>query len=382
MTVNYAVEMITNELQFQSRTAIVTKYNAEDSDISDDGFVYTLDGEVQYKHPYSAITPDIIFSSLYKEMLYLCVQTVPLSLLETKGGVANIIRNVNSDWDIRTPNTPVAGDDLDIDEILAQIAVYRALSYFGVSSYSQNAKELLNSYKENLVIPSAEDVAVSLAFRFSSDGTVWHDTYQTGDIYFSIGKEGVWGNNIPLAGTGGVTKFLQLSDVPTAYTAGKIVKVNASGTGLIFADATSEGATTFLALTDTPNTYTAGKYLAINSAGTAIEFKDAPSGSNDELVGYTPTMPYDFGSDTTKQFLELTANTTFSVALDGTTPKMTQYAVYHMQVYLNGFTFGFGASQIKTPSDMPTITGLEYAIIFNIMWDGDDIFVFNVNSYV
>lgn len=387
MKVNSAVENILSELKFQARSVIIEKYSATDDQIGLDGFTYSVDGVAKYRHPYGAITTEIILSSLYNEMIYLCVQTVPLSLLERKGGTSAIVRNVNNTWDIRTPLRPIAGDDLDIDETLAQIAVFRTLSYLGVSAYTTSAKELLTTYKESLVVPSEEDSSDSLAFRFSVDGLEWHDTYQSGDMYFSIGRNAQWGNSIPVGGGGsggsGATKFIELNDVPQVYTAGKILKANASGTGLVFADEQT-AITKFLELSDTPKTYVAGKFLAVNGAGNAVSFVDAPTGSGqDALIGYQATMPYDFGVETAKQFITLDADTTFSVALnvDGLTPKMTKDTIYHMEVFLNGSTFSFNATQIKKPLSMPTLTGSEYAIIFNMIWDGDDIFAFNVNVY-
>lgn len=387
MKVNSAIETIMSELKFQARSAIIEKYSATDADISEDGFTYTVSEVVKYRHPYGAITTDVILSSIYREMIYLCVQTVPLSLLESKGGTASIVRNLNSTWDIRTPNYPVAGETLDIDEILAQIAIYRTLSYLGVSAYTANAKELLTTYKEGLVVPTEDEASDSLAFRFSSDGLEWHDTYQSGDMYFSIGRNAQWGNSIPIGGggsSGGATKFIQLSDVPQTYSAGKILKANASGTGLVFADEQAIKKT-FLELNDTPSTYVGGKFLAVNSAGSAVVFVDAPAGGSgqDALVGYQATMPYDFGTETSKQFITLDENTTFSVALnaDGLTPKMEKDTIYHMQVYPSSYLFSFSDTQIKKPASTPAFTGSEYAIIFNMMWDGDDIFVFNINSY-
>jgi hypothetical protein len=113
MKINSATETIFEELKFQARSAIIEKYSATDSEISIDGFTYSVDGAVKYRHPYGAITTEVILSSIYREMIYLCVQTVPLSLLERKGGTASIVRNVNNTWDIRTPKYPVAGEDLD-----------------------------------------------------------------------------------------------------------------------------------------------------------------------------------------------------------------------------------------------------------------------------
>jgi hypothetical protein len=41
----------------------------------------------------------------------------------------------------------------------------------------------------------------------------------------------------------------------------------------------ADGAATFLELTDTPSTFTAGKWLKVNTGGTALEWVDEPAGS-------------------------------------------------------------------------------------------------------
>lgn len=362
MTATYAVETIISELKFQAKSIIIEKYNASDTQIGADGFSYTVNNAVVYRHAYSAITTNVILSALYREMIYLCVQTVPLSLLTRKGGTQDIVRSANKDWDIRTPDTPDIGENLDIDEMLAQIVVYRALAYFGVSSYAQNAKELLSAYKDSLVIPTIEEAETSIAFRFSSDGASWHDNYQNGDTTFAISKNGTWSSNIPLGGAGsGVTKFTQLKDVPTTYTAGKILKVNASGTGIEFSDEKTS-ITKFTQLADVPKTLLAGKILVVNSGGTGLELVDMPTSTggtatSEELIGYLPKMPYDFKTATTKQFLNLDAPTVFKIALDAETPKMQRDKIYHMQVYPNGNAFSFDA-QIKQPSPSKAFTGL------------------------
>lgn len=77
-------------------------------------------------------------------------------------------------------------------------------------------------------------------------------------------------------GGGGSSTFLGLTDAPDAYTGqgGKIVAVNAGGTGLEFILAPSGGgASTALQLTDVPDAYgTPGQTLAVNGAGTGLEW--------------------------------------------------------------------------------------------------------------
>jgi hypothetical protein len=98
-------------------------------------------------------------------------------------------------------------------------------------------------------------------------------------------------------------------------------------------------------------------------------------------------MPYDLRRDSTKQFMMLYSDTQFSVAVDedGISPKMDTGVIYTIEVFPNGNIFSFHQSPagmpMRIPSNIPTIDENTYAILFNIMFDGDDIFIFNVNVY-
>lgn len=78
------------------------------------------------------------------------------------------------------------------------------------------------------------------------------------------------------SGGGGVTRFLQLLDVPNSYAGqnGNFVRVNAAETALEFFNLTATLVTAFLQLSDTPNTYAAQalKALRVNAAENAVEF--------------------------------------------------------------------------------------------------------------
>jgi len=81
---------------------------------------------------------------------------------------------------------------------------------------------------------------------------------------------------------GGVTTFLNLTDVPAAYAGagGHKVKVNAGATALEFV---ADPAPTFLALTDAPAAYAgAGEYkVKVNAGATALEFVADPPATTD-----------------------------------------------------------------------------------------------------
>lgn len=391
MTVNEALEFILAEILYTAKREIIEKYNARDDQISPDGFSYIENGTVRFRHSLSVVTPQMVYGSLHREMIFLCYQTVPITLLESKDSAASIIRPLNHSWNIRRPAYPTAGQELDIDEVLAQISVYRALAHFGVNTHTQTAKELLNSYRETLIVPEAPAGTVSIAFRFSADGTHWHDSYMEGDKYLSIATNGIWGTPIPIGGEGGggASSFVGLSDTPAALEAGKMLVVNSFGTAIGFADMPS--ASSFLALPDTPSSYVGGRFLAVNGEGNGIEFVAAPSGGGggaEQVYGYPPTMPWDFeGRDSTKQFMSLTSSTAFSVDTKsgGLEPKMEVGVVYHLEIFPEGNVFSFGAQSgavpMRVPLSAPVFTGAEYAILFNAIYDGDDIFIFNITTY-
>lgn len=79
------------------------------------------------------------------------------------------------------------------------------------------------------------------------------------------------------AGGGSVTNFVDLGDVPSAYTGegGKVIKVKVDETGLEFV-AGGAGVSSFTDLDDVPATYTgeAGKYPIVNATEDGLEFTD------------------------------------------------------------------------------------------------------------
>lgn len=78
------------------------------------------------------------------------------------------------------------------------------------------------------------------------------------------------------SGGSGVTRFLQLLDVPNSYAGanGNFVRVNAAETALEFFNLTATLVTSFLQLSDTPSTYAAQalKALRVNAGENAVEF--------------------------------------------------------------------------------------------------------------
>lgn len=77
------------------------------------------------------------------------------------------------------------------------------------------------------------------------------------------------------------SNFLGLADTPTVYTdqAGKMLVVNGTATGLVFAALPAKPS--FLTLDDTPAAFTdqSGKILAVNAAATGLVFIDPPQAS-------------------------------------------------------------------------------------------------------
>jgi len=234
MTTNYALNFINEALKFNAKSDIVSKYAVSDDQIKNNYEVYDEQGRLKFRHAFSAVTREIILSNLYSSMLGLCISQTPIKLLVTKGQGSDIVRNLNDDFDIRKPAYPVVGEELDIDEALALVAVYQTLYALGISSFSSKEKELLGEYEDSVRLPNPKFTA-DLAFRFSPDGISWHSEYQDGDKYFGIYKNGAWSRAIPLIGGGGGAKsFLALNDTPSAYEADKFLK--SDGKKLIFAD--------------------------------------------------------------------------------------------------------------------------------------------------
>ena len=94
-----------------------------------------------------------------------------------------------------------------------------------------------------------------------------------------IAASGKW---MPLAGGGGASTFLDLTDVPAAYAtfSGYFVRVSDDETELIFDTVPDAGAGDFLGLTDTPSVYTtfSGYAVQVNSTEDGLEFVAAGGG--------------------------------------------------------------------------------------------------------
>ena len=84
-------------------------------------------------------------------------------------------------------------------------------------------------------------------------------------------------------------EIVELNDVDITLTgnAGKVLKVNATGTGIDLG--TGGGADDFLDLTDTPSAYTGegGKIVAVKSTADGLEFIAAPAATNGIPIGGT-----------------------------------------------------------------------------------------------
>ena len=256
---------------------------------------------VRIPHPLDIVDQNDILFALDISIKDVALKTTPVSLMETSGSTAPELRRVSKDYYIRVPQTPALGQNLDIDDGLAYAVIFRALAFIwqNYSVYDQKADIIINNY-DNAYRKYIQDIvngnATSQAeayIRFSADGTTWHDSYQSGDIYISFKRIDTdsWTPAIRFVGQDGQdgqdgtpcsdTQFIALQDTPSSYAGnkGKIVSVKQSEDGVEFIDPPSGGgASTFLDLTDTPSAYTASKFVAVNANGDALEFVDAPSG--------------------------------------------------------------------------------------------------------
>lgn len=181
------------------------------------------------------------------------LNVMPVTLIETAGSTADEFRPIDANRYIRVPTYPALGNNLDIDESLVYAVYYKALSHLwsGYGNYETKANSIYANYKDamrdyflSMDVQTTPDAPVY--FRYSPDGTSWHDVYQDGDIYISIKQgDGVWSNAIRFVGEdgaagsggGGASAFTDLTDTPSALTADKWFKVNADGTAIVETDA-------------------------------------------------------------------------------------------------------------------------------------------------
>ena len=221
MQVNEALKIIKNELLRVAKKEIIAKFNAPDENIN--GFTYTKESTF-YRHPLSAIKDEDILNGIYMAMVSLSVSYTPLKLLVLSGENADRLRKANEFYDIRKPKFPTIGAELDIDEALCVAVIYDTLESLDLNEFRGKSKDLLNDYERNFIMPNPKNIA-DINFRFSKDKANWHSAYEQNDAYFSIFKNEIWGEAIPLIGTNiqAPSSFLGLEDTPASYEAGKFL---------------------------------------------------------------------------------------------------------------------------------------------------------------
>lgn len=240
MITSEAVANIQSELKYEAKRYFIDKYSAIDTEISASGFIYTKDTKVVV-HPFNAITEAHIIKTLNAEMINLAMNTTPLKLVERTGSVNTSLRTINDYYYIRVPEYPQLANELDIDEGLTQVAIYKTLAFLGINRFSQSAKETLDAFANSVKLPDPFEITSQINVRFSVDGANWHDSYTSSDKFMSFLKDEVWGSAIPInqniqQSSGGATKFIELSDVATPLVANKMLVVNAQANGIAMAD--------------------------------------------------------------------------------------------------------------------------------------------------
>lgn len=281
---------------------IITNTLEEYDQSSDSKYTDDQGVEQRKSHPLDIVDSDDILFQLDIALKDIALKAVPISLLETTGSTASELRRVSTDYYVRVPQTPVSGQDLDIDDGLAYAVVYCALGniWREYGEYDQKSDSITNTYiqayrqyLDDLIAGNVGSGAETY-IRFSANGTDWHSSFAAGDIYISFKKidTDTWTPGIRFVGEDGQngsdgqscsdTSFSALQDTPADYSgmAGKIVTVNTNENGVEFTDAPTGGggSSTFKDLSDTPAAFTADKWVKVNSTGDALEFTDAPTG--------------------------------------------------------------------------------------------------------
>jgi hypothetical protein len=270
--------------------------------------------EIRIPHPLDIVDQDDILFALDMAIKETALKASPVSLIETSGSTASELRRLSADFYIRVPAEPTAGDNLDIDDGLAYAVTFKALGQLWTqySEYEQNGDMIIGTYitayrkyMEEL-LSGATPTGNEAYIRFSADGTDWHDSYQSGDIYISFKRieTDAWTPAIKFVGEDGQdgqdaasANFTDLQDTPVDYTGagGKIAAVKADESGIEFVDAPSGGggASTFTDLTDTPASLVADKWLKVNAAGDAIELVDEPAGGSGTIAQFGDKPMFD-----------------------------------------------------------------------------------------
>ena len=259
-------------------------------------------------HPLDIVDPDDKLFALDFSLKDVALRATPVSLIETSGSTASELKRLSSDYYVRVPATPQAGQNLDIDDGLSYAVVFLAIGslWEGYTGYAQKSDMIIGTYNQAYrsyikgLLSGAVASGAESYIRFSANGNDWHDSYTPGDIYISfkkidtdtwtpaikfVGQDGQDGAPGPAGTPCSDTQFVALQDTPASYTgmSGKIVAVKSSEDGVEFIDAPSGGgggASNFTDLGDTPADYTnsGGKFLAVKSDASGVEFVDAPTG--------------------------------------------------------------------------------------------------------
>jgi len=315
MTVDNATQIIGNVIS----NTLAEYDQSPDSRVKDKLGVVT-----RIPHPLDIVSPQDQLFSLDMALKDVALKATPVSLIENANSTASELKRISTDYFVRVPVAPVAGANLDIDDGLAYAVVFKTLGLIWreYGDYDQRADSIINTYVQAYRTYLADLIAGVVGtgketyIRFSADGTAWHSSFTTGDIYISFKKidTATWTPAIQFVGsngrnfddtlnytgnagkvvavnalengielvpqaTGGATTFLGLADTPTAYVAGQVVAVNPAGNGLeLIAPSTGGGATTFLGLTDTPTAYTANQVVAVDATGTGLTLIPPPTG--------------------------------------------------------------------------------------------------------
>ncbi len=312
-------------------------------------------------HPLEAKTDDDKLQALNYGIMDAALNTTPLTLLESNDSTATEFKKISTTEFIRVPNTPATGESLDIDEALSFAVIFKALSFLwsGYNGYSSDADAIYANYNDAtrdyfMKRDTQTSFTETIYFRYSTDGTNWHDTFQAGDIYISFKQgDGVWSSAIKFVGKDG-------------------------------ADGTSgSGATTFLDLTDTPTAYTADKVVAVNSSGDALVLIDPPTGG-------TQSQPFDgmdaVSGNIAKNFNEIVGNyfyvdvggdLSFDITQTNSAYDIELGKLYTIEFIPNGYnvSLAFNAKGDKT------IDGTKSVVMIDILFDSIDIYIMAVRNF-
>lgn len=323
---------------------------------SGDGFITNADGTtVLIDHPLKSVTEPKKLEALYFGLRDAALNTTPLRLLEENGSNATEFKKISTTEFVRIPNEPLSDGELDIDEGLSFAVIYKALNFLwsGYSMYSSDAEAIYANYNDAMrdyfMNRTSDNVYTeTIYFRFSNDGTSWHDNFQDGDIYISFKQgTGIWSSAVKFVGDKG-----------------------ADG------DAGS-GVSTFLDLSDTPSTYTADKFLAVNSTGDAIIQVDKPTGAEaqpfDGMDGVSGNIPKNFKDIVGNYFyVDVGGDLSFDITkTDGTNYDIELGKLYTIEFIPNGYNVSLAFNALGNK----TIDSTASVVMIDILFDSLDIYI-------